>query len=90
MEHTTGLSRPFIDYFKMFYTDTVLGRGTAGLMCGYAFFGAGRLLFGTDMPYDAEVGNRVARTIEAVDAMPISDEEKKMIYEDNARSVLNL
>jgi len=90
MENKTILGRPFIDYFKMFYTDTVLGRGTAGLMCGHAFFGAGRLLFGTDMPYDAEVGNRVIRTIEAVDAMGISDQEKRMIYEGNARALLNL
>jgi predicted TIM-barrel fold metal-dependent hydrolase len=90
MEHKTDLSRPFIDYFKMFYTDTVLGRGTAGLMCGYDFFGGERLLFGTDMPYDAEVGNRVARTIEAVDGMAISAQVKKMIYEGNARKLLNL
>ncbi len=72
MENKTKLSKPFIDYFKMFYTDTVLGRGTAGLMCGHAFFGADHLLFATDMPYDAEMGNRVGRTIEAVDAMAIS------------------
>lgn len=90
MENKTKLSKPFIDYFKMFYTDTVLARGTAGLMCGHSFFGAGRLLFGTDMPYDAEMGNRMNRTIEAVDAMAVSDEEKRMIYEQNTRSLLNL
>ena len=90
MESQAKLSKPFIDYFKMFYTDTVLGRGTAGLMCGHAFFGASHLLFGTDMPYDAEMGNRVGRTIEAVDAMAVSDAEKRMIYEDNAGALLNL
>ncbi|HVN25010.1 MAG TPA: amidohydrolase family protein [Syntrophorhabdales bacterium] len=90
MESTTRLSRPFIDYFKMFYTDTVLGRGTPGLMCGHAFFGAHHLLFGTDMPYDAEMGNRVIHTIEAVDAMAITDQEKQMIYLDNARALLKL
>jgi len=90
MENKTRLSKPFIDYFKMFYTDTVLGRGTAGLICGHAFFGANRLLFATDMPYDAEMGNRVGRTIEAVNAMAISKQEKQMIYEGNARALLNL
>ena len=59
-------------------------------MCGHAFFGASHLLFGTDMPYDAEMGNRVGRTIEAVDAMAISDQKKQMIYEDNARALLHL
>jgi uncharacterized protein len=90
MENRTKLSKPFIDYFKMFYTDTVLGRGTAGLMCGHAFFGAEHLLFATDMPYDAEMGNRAGRTIEAVDAMAVSAREKQMIYEGNARALLNL
>jgi aminocarboxymuconate-semialdehyde decarboxylase len=90
MKNKAELSRPFIDYFKMFYTDTVLARGTAGLMCGHAFFGARHLLFGTDMPYDAEMGKRVVNTIEAVDAMTISDQEKQMMYEGNARKLLNL
>jgi uncharacterized protein len=90
MENKTRLSKPFIDYFKMFYTDTVLARGTAGLMCGHAFFGAGHLLFGTDMPYDAEIGDRMIRTIEAVDAMAVTDQEKQMIYGENAKKLLNL
>ncbi len=90
MANKIKLNKPFIDYFKMFYTDTVLGGGTAGLMCGYDFFGAGHLLFGTDMPYDAEIGNRMIRTIESVDAMNISDQERQMIYEGNARDLLKL
>ena len=51
-----GLSRPLGDYMKVFYGDTALSGGTSGLMCGYAFFGAEHLLFGTDAPYDAEPG----------------------------------
>jgi len=91
MENKTRLSRPLIDYYKMFYTDTALSGGTAGLMCGHAFFGADHLLFGTDMPYDAELGGRfVRRTIESVDAMTISDPEKRLIYEDNAKKLLGL
>ncbi len=90
MENTTKLGKPFIDYFKMFYTDTVLGRGTAGLMCGHAFFGASHLLFATDMPYDAEMGNRVRHTIASVDAMTVNESDKRKIYEENARRLMNL
>jgi aminocarboxymuconate-semialdehyde decarboxylase len=85
------LTRPFLDYFKMFYTDTAISGGTDGLMCGYAFFGADHILFGTDMPYDAEHGERLLRTtIQSVERMAISDLEKQMIYEDNATELLGL
>ena len=86
-----GLEKPLLDYFKMFYTDTALSGGVAGLMCGHAFFGAGRLLFATDMPYDAEFGSRLLReTIGSVEQMTISKEEKEMIYEGNAKRLLHL
>ena len=60
-------------------------------MCSYAFFGAGNLLFATDMPFDSQLGERYTReTIESVERMDISDAEKKMIFEDNARSIMRL
>ena len=60
-------------------------------MCSYAFFGAEHLLFGTDMPFDRQLGLKYTReTIESVEQMAISDAEKKMIFEDNARSLLRL
>ncbi len=86
-----NLRRPGVDYFKMFYADTAIYGSTAGLMCSYAFFGAGNLLFATDMPFDSQLGERYTReTIESVERMDISDAEKKMIFEDNARSIMRL
>lgn len=86
-----NLRRPQIDYFKMFYADTALYGSTAGLMCSHAFFGADHLLFGTDMPFDSQLGERYTReTIESVEQMDISDLEKMKIFEDNARRLLRL
>jgi len=81
-----------IDYFKMFYADTAIHGNTPALMCAYAFFGAGNILFGADMPLgDTERGHRNYRqTINAIDAMDISDDNKKKIYEDNARRLMML
>jgi len=85
------LSRPPIEYFKQFYNDTALYGNTAGLMCGNAFFGIDHLLFGTDMPYDAEQGDEFTReTIQAIVQMNISDLEKEKIFKDNALDLLNL
>jgi len=86
-----GLKRPLVDYMKRFYGDTALSGGTSGLMCGYAFFGPEHLLFGTDTPYDAELGDRSTRqTMASVDSMTIPTEERDLIYYGNARRLLNL
>jgi aminocarboxymuconate-semialdehyde decarboxylase len=85
------MARPPVEYFKKFYTDTALSGSTPGLMCGYSFYGADHLLFGTDMPYDSEFGGRnIRETIRSVEQMTITDSEKKMIFVDNAKKVLRL
>ncbi len=85
------LSRSPLEYFRMFYADTAIGGSTPGLMCAYAFFGAKRLLFGTDTPYDVQIGYRsVKRTIESIERMDIPPEEKTAIFEGNARELLRL
>lgn len=87
-----GLSKAPIDYYKMFYTDTAIHGNTPALMCAHAFFGVDHLLFGTDMPLgDIEMGKRNYRqTINAIDQMDITDEDRKKIYEDNARELFRL
>ena len=75
----------------MFYNDTAIYGNKSGLMCAYDFFGADKLLFGTDTPFDNQLGARVVRqTINAIEEMEISQSEKKLIFQDNARSLLRL
>jgi uncharacterized protein len=90
-KYKQGLTKAPIDYFKMFYNDTAIYGSTPGLMCAYAFCGAEHIVFGTDFPYDSQYGERYIRqTIQSVKQMSISDSEKKMIFEDNARKLLRL
>ena len=85
------LDRPPLDYYRMFYCDTVLQGNTTALMCALDFFGEDHMLFGTDAPYDSRMGERVYRnTIDAVEAMDVSDETRKKIFEDNARKLFRL
>jgi len=80
-----------IEYFRMFYGDTAIGGNTPGLTCAHAFFGTGHLLFGTDMPWGPELGERFTRqTIEAIEGMSISDSDKRKIFEENAKVLLRL
>jgi len=82
--------RPY-DYYKMFYGDTALFGAQHAMECGLAFFGADHILFGTDMPFDPEKGPGFIReTIRCLEAMSISDEDRKKIYEGNARKFLRL
>ena len=50
------MSKPPIEYFKMFYGDTVLGGSTSALRCGLDFFGVDNVLFASDCPFDPEGG----------------------------------
>jgi len=86
------IKREAINYFKMFYADTAIYGNPTALMCGYTFFGEDHILFGADFPLgDTEQGNRNYRqTINAIEAMDISDENKKKIFEDNARALMRL
>jgi len=86
-----GLKKPILDYYKMFYVDSALHGNPAALMCGYVFYGADHILFGTDMPFDADIGTLAVRqTIEAIDKMNITDAARKKIYQDNAKKLLHL
>lgn len=83
------LKKPALEYFRQFYTDTMTWGSLPALTCGYSFFGAERILFGTDMPYDDELGVRVTRdTIQAIEKMEIGDHEKTQIFVGNAKKLL--
>jgi predicted TIM-barrel fold metal-dependent hydrolase len=85
------LSRAPLDYYRMFYCDTAIQGNTPALMCALEFFGADHIVFATDTPYDNELGTRVYReTIPAVDAMPISNVDRRKIFEGNARRLFKL
>ena len=78
-------------YFRRIYYDTAVSGNTAALQCARAFAGVDQLVFGTDMPFDNQLGRRVIRqAIDAVESMGLSHEEKQKIYQDNAIKLLRL
>lgn len=86
-----GLSKPVPEYYKMFYADSALHGNVSAMMCGYDFFGADQILFGTDMPFGTESGLwPVRETVESIEQMDITDAERRKIFEDNAKELLHL
>jgi aminocarboxymuconate-semialdehyde decarboxylase len=86
-----GLKRPLLDYYRMLYADTALNGSAASTACGHSFFGTERALFATDAPFDSVGGKQLIKgTIDAVNALPISDADKERIFEKNTRALLRL
>jgi len=91
LERFPGLTKHPIEYFKMFYVDTVLNGNHAALMCAYAFFGEDHLLFGSDMPFGIRNGIlSIKEAITSVDALNLSKASENKIFEGNARRLLHL
>ncbi len=80
-----------LDYFRLFYADTAVFGSRPATICGLEFFGHERVLFGSDTPFDPEKGSAYIRwTIEIIDSLDITPEQRKAIYEGNARSMMKL
>lgn len=84
-----GLKDP-IEHFRKFYNDTAIYGCTAGLMCAYAFFGADRLLFGTDAPLSGPKYGLTQVTIDSIMDMTIPEAEKEKILFKNAIELLSM
>lgn len=79
-----GLARQPLDYYHMLYGDTALNGSAAATRCGHAFFTTPHCVFATDAPFDSEGGHGlIRRTIEAVNALEISDAERQAIFSGN-------
>ena len=83
-----GLSAEPVDYFRRFFADTALFGNAHAVRCAVEFFGAGHVLFGTDMPLGPT--NAVAATIADLDAAELSGEDLKAVYVGNAMRLLGL
>jgi len=76
-----------LDYFRRFYGDTAQFGNAGGMRCAIDFFGPDHILFGTDLGFNPEFASGSIADIEAV--VP-SEEDRRKIYEGNARRVLKL
>ncbi|HEX5108405.1 MAG TPA: amidohydrolase family protein, partial [Vicinamibacterales bacterium] len=79
-----------VEYFHQFYADTALFGATAATRCGLDFFGADRVLFATDMPFDPMPGLYARETIRIIDGLDITADERDRIYHRNAMRLLKL
>lgn len=80
-----------IEYFKMFYADTVLGGSAPALRCGLDFFGADKIVFASDCPFDPEGGPMFIREgIRSIEDLNLSENDKRKIYFGNALRLMRM
>lgn len=85
------LPRRPIEYLHRFFGDTALNGGPHAVRCGVDFYGAGRVLYGSDFPFDNQGGRLfIQNAIDAVNGAGFDEDEKAAIFEGNARRLLGL
>jgi predicted TIM-barrel fold metal-dependent hydrolase len=85
-----GLKENPLDSFKRFYVDTA-DHPASTLRCVKEFFGADRLVLGTNYPYGPEDGCLLVKnSLRAIDGLGLSPEEKRKILGGNAAGILGI
>jgi predicted TIM-barrel fold metal-dependent hydrolase len=85
------LPRHPYDYFHQFYADTITIGSVPALRCGLDFFGADRVVFATDMPFDTVGGRKyIEVALDAMAGVGLSEEERAAIFEHNARRLFKI
>jgi len=85
------LPRPISEYYGNIYGDTAVDGTPGAFQCGYAFFGADRMMYGSDYPFGAEAGEDFVReNLAGVRALAIPEAEKKKILGENAKKMFKI
>ena len=87
---TWSLQRPAEEYFKMFLADTALSGAVGATRCGLDYFGADKVVFASDFPFDAEGGSYLVReTIRAIDALELTTSVRRQIDVGNISKLIH-
>ena len=80
-----------MEHFDGFYYDTAIGGNIAAVEMTRDIFGAKKIVFGTDYPFGPKDGiKRLEGYPKLVEDADFTDEEKRMIFEENITKLLKI
>lgn len=86
-----GLQEPLLEACRRFYVDTASFGWAPAIECGRAFFGAERMLFASDMPFDPGQGpDYIRSTLAAIRSLELPEDQQRAILSENARNLFLL
>ncbi|UFN47880.1 amidohydrolase family protein [Roseomonas sp. OT10] len=86
-----GLKRRPLEYFKDFWADSAVFGSRAATVCGLEFYGADKVLFASDCPFDPERGpGYIRETIKVLESIEMSDADRQKINYRNAEAFFGL
>lgn len=86
-----GLKKHHLEYFKDFYADSAVFGSKAATECGLAFYGADKVLFASDCPFDPERGpGYIRETIKVLDSLDIDQTTREKINYKNAEKLFGI
>ncbi|WP_105128152.1 amidohydrolase family protein [Streptococcus suis] len=77
-----------VEDFRKFYVDTAILGNPKALELTLDYFGLDRVLFGTDAPLGIAPAGATQVISEAIDTLPLSQEDKQAIYSENIKQLL--
>lgn len=86
-----GLKKRPFDYFKEFYADTAVFGSRPATVCGLEFYGADKVLFASDCPFDPERGPGYIRdTIAVLNSLDLPKDDMEKICFRNAQKLFRI
>ena len=86
MRYENKIAEPPTTYLRRIYADTA-NSSPANHLANLEVMGADHIMFGTDSP---PLSTPLEEAIELVESLPISAEDKRRVFEDNARELFKL
>jgi uncharacterized protein len=86
-----SLKKRPLDYFKDFYADSATFGSRPATVCGLEFYGADRVLFASDCPFDPEKGPGYIRdTIAVLESLELTPADREKICFGNAQKLFKI
>ncbi len=86
-----NMKRRPLDYFKDFYADSAVFGSKPATECGLSFYGADKVLFASDCPFDPEKGPGYIRdTIAILESLEMPEQDREKICYRNAQMLLGV